>query len=214
MLENLSAEKIKEEFKSNKTARLVTYMVGGLIVLILGFFLYRIFISGPKNEKSMEAGYVGWNYAGMDSTDMAIDELRGTVKKYDGYVGGENAQYILGRQYMSKGEFKKALKELEGVDVEDTYVRVDAIGLQGDCYSEMKKYPDAVELYIEASEATENDYSTPRWLFKAALVTELKLNDPQKAAEMYQKIKDNYLQFANTKTIDKYINRAKYKKVK
>ncbi len=214
MLEKLSAEKLKEEFKSNKTARLATYIVGGLIVLLLGYFLFQTFVAKPKNEKSKEAGYIGLNYASMDSTDLAIEDLQATVKKFDGYDGGEVAQFTLGRQYMQKGEFKKALKELEGVKVKDTYLRVHTIGLQGDCKSELKEYADAVDLYMEASEANENDYTTPLYLFKAALLTELKLKDPKKAAEMYQTIKDNYLQFANTKTIDKYITRAKYKDVK
>ncbi len=212
MLENLSTENIKEEFKSNKTARLVTYIVGGIIVLVLGYFLYRQFIWKPANVQSTEKGYAGLNYAFMDSTDIAIDELAGHVKKYDGKQGGEVAQYVLGRQYMAKGEFKRALKELEDVDVSDTYVRVYSIGLQGDCLSELKKYEDAVEKYIEASEAHDNDYTTPYYLFKAALVTELKLKNPEEATEMYQNIKDNYLQYGNTKSIDKYIARAKYKK--
>jgi tetratricopeptide (TPR) repeat protein len=212
MLENLSTENLKEEFKKNKTARLVTYVVGGIIVLVLGYFLYRQFIWKPANAKSTEAGYLGLNYASMDSTDLAIDDLRATVKKYDGKQGGEVAQYLLGRQYMEKGEFKKALEELEGVKVEDTYIRVQTIGLQGDCYSEMKDYDEAIEMYMKASKAAENDYSTPLYLFKAALLTELKMQEPEKALEMYQNIKDNYLQFGNTKTIDKYIARAKYKK--
>jgi tetratricopeptide (TPR) repeat protein len=213
MLENLSVESLKNEFKSNKKARLITYIVGGLIVLILGYFLYRQFIWKPANLKSQEAGYVGLNYASMDSTDLAIDDLRATVKKYDGKQGGEVAQFVLGRQYMEKGEFKKALKELEDVDVSDTYIKVDAVGLQGDCHSEMKNYKEAVELYLEASEMETNDYSTPKYLFKAALLTELKLKDPKKATEWYQKIKDNYLQFGNSKSIDKYLARAQNKTV-
>ncbi len=213
MLENLSPESLKNEFKSNKTARLVTYVVGGLIVLILGYFLYKIFIANPKNEKSKEAGYVGLNYASMDSTNMAIEELTPTVKKFNGYDGGEISQFVLGRQYMEKGEFKKALKELENVKVSDTYVRVDAVGLQGDCHSEMKNYKEAVALYMEAAEMVENDYSTPKYLFKAALVTEMKLKDHKTATELYQKIKDNYLQFGNQKSIDKYLARAKNKTV-
>lgn len=212
MLENLSAENIKEEFKSNKTARLVTYIVGGIIVLVLGYFVYRQFIYKPANVKSTELGYQGLNYAFIDSTDMAIEALVPHVNKYDGKQGGEVAQFVLGRQYMQKGEYKKALESLEDVNVTDTYIRVHTIGLQGDCHSELKKYEDAVDLYLEASEAHENDYTTPLYLFKAALVTELKLKNPEEAAKMYQRIKDSYLQYGNTKSIDKYIARAKYKK--
>jgi tetratricopeptide (TPR) repeat protein len=103
---------------------------------------------------------------------------------------------------------------LSDVDVEDTYIRIHATGLQGDCYSEMKKWDDAVDMYKKASEMDKNDYTTPLYLFKAALLTELKLENPAAAAEMYKEIEDNYLAFGNQKTIGRYIERAKNKKIK
>lgn len=214
MLENLSPDNLKNEFKTNTKVRIITYTVGAILVLVLGYFLYHQFIWKPANIKSTEVGYAGLNYAAKDSSDLAIEELTPVVKKYDGKQGGEVAQFVLARQYMAKGEFKKALDNLEGVKVKDTYVRIYAVGLQGDCYSEMKDYDEAVEYYVKASEMDNNDYTTPMYLFKAGLVTELKLKDPVKAAEYYQTIKDNYLQYGNQKTIDKYLARAKNKKVK
>lgn len=214
MLDNLSTENIKNEFKSNAKVRMITYAVGGILVLVLGYFAYHQFIWKPANLKSTEVGYAGLNYAAKDSTDLAIEELTPVVKKYDGKAGGEVAQFVLARQLMAKGEFKKALDNLEGVKVKDTYVRVYSIGLQGDCYSEMKDYDEAVEYYLKASKSIENDYTTPMYLFKAALVTELKLKDPKTATEYYQTIKDNYFQYGNQKTIDKYLARASNKKVK
>ncbi|MBU2019305.1 MAG: tetratricopeptide repeat protein [Bacteroidetes bacterium] len=214
MFDNISGDKLKDAFKENKNVRFATIAVGGVVVLALGYFAYKAFIFNPAEQKSMEGGYVGLNYAAMDSTDLAIEELAPFVKKYDGKKGGEVAQFTLARQYMAKGEFAKALENLSDVDVEDTYVQIHAIGLQGDCYSEMKKWNDAVDMYIKASEMDINDYTTPMYLFKAALLTELKLEDPAAATVMYQEIKDNYLAFANQKTIERYVERAKNKKVK
>lgn len=214
MFENLSGENLKNEFKKNKNVRLASYAIGGVLVLALGYFVYHSFIYKPANEKSKEAGYIGLNYAAMDSTDLAIEDLSGVVKKFDGKIGGEVAQFALARQLMNKSQFQKALDELDGVDVEDTYVRIYAVGLQGDCLSEMKKYEEAVSKYMKASKMDNNDYTTPMYLFKAALLTEQKLNDPKAAAEMYTEIRDNYLQFGNQKSIDRYIERAKNKKVK
>jgi len=211
MFENLTGENLKQEFKKNKNVRLATYAIGGLVGAVLLYIVYHNFIWKPANEKSMEAGYIGLNYAAMDSVDMAIEELQPVVKKYDGKQGGEVAQFVLARQYMEKGEFKKAIEELEDVDVEDTYVRIHAVGLQGDCYSEMKNYKEAVEVYREAAKMDKNDYTTPHYLFKAALLTERKLEDPAAATEMYQEIKDNFLVFSNTKQIERYIERAKNK---
>ena len=213
MLENISGDSIKEQFKSNKNLRLTTFVVGGLIVLVLGYFVYRQFIWEPANEKSKETYYVGLNYATSDSTDMAIDELGAQVKKYDGKIGGEVSQFVYARQLMAKGEYQKALEELEGVKVSDTYVRVMTIGLQGDCYSELGKYETAAEKYLEAADANENDMTTPNYLFKAALVAE-ELKDFSKATELYERIKADFPSFGTTKQIDKYISRAKNKSVK
>ena len=46
---------------------------------------------------------------------------------------------------MKKGEYKKAIEALEGVDVNDTYVAAMAIGMQGDCYSELGNFKKAKE---------------------------------------------------------------------
>ena len=210
MLENFSFQELKRRFDSNKNFRLGTYIAGGVIVLLLGFLVYRQFMWKPANEKSKDSWWIGLNYAQKDSTDQAIDALRGQVKKFDGKVGGENAQFILARQYMAKGEFKKALTELEGVDVNDTYVSVMVVGLQADCQSELKKYEEAAELYAEAAEMEENDLTTPMYLFKAGLCYE-KIKDFEKATECYQKIKDDYSAFAGQKSIEKYIARSSNK---
>lgn len=210
MLENLSGKDFKSQFKQNKSLRTITMAVGATVFVILGYFLYKTFIWGPSNEKSKDAYWAGLNYAAKDSTEQAIDELSRVVKEYDGKQGGENAQFVLARQYMTKREFKKALENLEGVDASDTYVAVFTLGLQGDCYSEMKKYSEAKDMYMKAADKNENEKTTPEYLFKAALCAE-KLNDNAGAEELYVRIKDNYLTFSNTKYIDKYIARVKNK---
>ena len=93
------------------------------------------------------------------------------------------------------------------------YTKLLRIGLQGDCYSELGKYEEAADKYLEAAEANENDMTTPTYLFKAALVAE-ELKDFAKATELYEKIKADFPSFATTKQIDKYISRAKNKSVK
>ena len=177
------------------------------------YIAYYQFIWTPSNEKSKDAYWAGLNYASKDSTDLAIQELEPAVKKYDGKSGGELAQFVLARQYMTKGSFQKAIDELEGTDFEDTYLSVYRLGLQGDCYSELKKFDKALDLYIEAAELNANEKTSPEFLFKAALVAE-KLNDFEKASELYTRIKSNYLNFSNSKSIDKYIARTSNKIVK
>jgi len=207
MSDNLSETSIKEQFKSNTKLKYTTYVVGGLAVLSIAYFSYKQFIFTPSNEKSKEAYFEGLNYADKDSVDVAIETLSPVVKKYDGKVGGEVAQFTLARQFMAKGEFKKALENLESVHLEDTYLSIMSIGLQGDCKSEMEQYEEAAGLYIMAADKDDNSFTTPTYLFKAAFCAE-KVNDYETALQLYKRIQNNYTEFSNQKSIKKYIARA------
>jgi TolA-binding protein len=147
------------------------------------------------------------NYVEKDSTDQAIKVLIPFVKKYDGHVGGEIGQYLLGTQYMKKGQFQKAMNELEDVSVSDTYMSVMTIGLQGDCLSELKNYEQATTKYAEAADMLDNEFTAPMYLFKAGLHAELAKNY-EDATAYFTRIRDDYPDYGNQKTIDKYIARV------
>ncbi len=213
MIEDITGEDIKHQFKTNKKLRLISTVVGALVLLVLGYFLYRQFVTVPKTEKSKDKYWVGLNYAAVDSSQVALDELRGHKEKYDGHVGGEIAQFVYARQLMNKGEFKKALEELEGVELEDSYARVMAVGLQADCYAEMEKYEKAANQYLEAADMQAYDLTTPMYLFKAGLCAE-EIKNFEKATECYERIRDDYPAFASSKQIEKYIARSANKKTK
>jgi predicted negative regulator of RcsB-dependent stress response len=211
MLEDITGEEIKRKFKSNKKLRIITFVIGTIVILVLGYFLYRQFVWSPSNEKSKDVYWQALNYAAIDSTDMALDDLKSYAKKYDGKVGGEVSQFVYARQLMTKGEFKKAQTELEDVDLEDTYAKILAIGLQGDCQSELKKYEDAANTYMEAADMLENDLTTPMYLLKAGMCAE-EIKNFEKAAEVYERIKDDFPQYASQKQVEKYLARASSKK--
>lgn len=211
MLEDITGEEIKRQFKTNKVLRYVTIGVGILVIAILGYLLYRQFVWKPANEKSKNSYWEGLNYAKKDSTALAIDYLESEVKKYDGKVGGEISQFVLGRQLMTNRDFKGAIKHLEGVDLEDTYISIMAIGLHADCLSDMKKHEKAANKYLEAADMLENELTTPMYLMKAGLCSEEIKNFP-KAAEFYQRIADDFPTYAGQNQIDKYLSRASNKK--
>jgi len=208
MLEDITGQELKNQFKTNKKLRLITMIVGGAAVIALGYFVYLQFVWYPTNDESKEKYYHGLNLAAADSTDAALAELKPVKEKYDGYIGGEVAQFAYARQLMNKGEFKKAIEDLEGVEVEDSYVSVMSIGLRGDCNSELKKYDAAYTLYMEAAEKSDNDLTTPMYLQKAGLCAE-QLKNFDKATDCYQRIVDDYSEFSRTNQVERYLARAK-----
>jgi|GEM_PF-5746322 len=135
---NLSKENLNNQWKNNKRFKLGVYIGAGIIGSLVLFLAYRQLIWAPADTKADDGWWSALNYIEKDSTDQAIRLLVPFVKKYDGHTGGEIGQYLLGTQYMKKGEFQKALDQLEGVSVDDTYLATMIIGLQGDCLSELK----------------------------------------------------------------------------
>jgi tetratricopeptide (TPR) repeat protein len=212
MSEDLSLNTLKEKINSSKKLKLASYAVSGILIAVLLFVLYKMFFYEPANTESKASYWRGLNFAMKDSTDKAIEELQPAVDSYDGKDGGEVAQFLLATQLMKKGKFDEAITELEGTDVDDTYLSAMRNGLLADCKSEMKDYAGAVELYIEAASINENKFTTPMYLFKAGLCAE-KVKDFSKAVECYQKIKDDYPDYGNRK-YEKYLSRATNKQTK
>lgn len=208
MLEDISGQQIKDQFKKNKRLRIIAFSVGGVLLLVLGYFIWYQMFFLPANEKSKDSYWEGLNYAKKDSTEVAVEEFRAAVRKYDGKVGGEVAQFLYARQLMDQGEFKKAFNELEEVDLEDSYVSVLCVGLRADCQSEMGKYSEASKMYLEAANMMDNDFTSPMYLQKAAGCAE-ELNDFKKAKKYYKRIIDDYPQYATSKEIERLYARVK-----
>ena len=149
----------------------------------------------------------------MDSTNLAMEEFETAVNQYDGKIGGEVSQFLLGRQLMEQGEFEDALNELSSVNLKDTYLSSLVVKLQADCYSELKDYEKAANLYLEAAEINPNENTTPEILFSAGQCAE-EINNFEKALECYQKIKDEYPSSTKGMSIEKYIARVEFKTIK
>ena len=220
MTENFSLEDFKKKFSENKSFRITTITAGALVVLVLGFLSYRQWMWKPDNEKSKETYFVALNAIANDGKNNLADtskagsktdpikKLQRSVKKYDGKIGCEVSKYILATQYMRKGKYKEALVLLENENVDDTYVSVEVIGLQGDCQSELKNYDKAYALYQEAAATNENDFTSPMYLFKAGLIAE-KLKKYDEAVTHYEKIATIYPKsfYAKEKNLEAYIAR-------
>lgn len=209
-MSEITKEEIIEQFKGNKILKYSTYGVGAVVAIVLLFLAYKNFIADPKNEASKAEIANGIMLVEQDSTRLAIEEFEFIKSEYKGYQGGDIAQYALGNLYFEQGDYESALNELKNLKLEDTYLMTLALGTQGDCYSELGDYQNAVKKYIQAAERVENEITSPMFYFKAGLNAE-EAGDFAKAAEFYKKIKDNYTSFSNQKGIDKYITRAENK---
>lgn len=205
-------EKVQNYFKDNRKSLSI---IGGAIVIIVGgYFVYNKFYKEKREKKAIESMWKAEYYFEKDSFQLAIDGtplnpgFKKIAEKYSGTMGGNVSSYCLGICYLNTGKYKEAIEALEDCSFDDDIVSSIAVGAQGDAYREMNKIEEAIEKYEEAANRSENQFTTPIYLKKAALAYEEK-KDFKKATELYERIYNDYEHTTEGSDIEKYLARAR-----
>ena len=195
---------------------IITGLVGGLIVLIAGYFAYNSLFLGPLEDEAREEMFMAEKYFRLDSFNVSIDgraDFAGFIEiadKYGSTKAGDLANYYLGMSFLNTGQFESAIDALNQFDGDDEILATLAIGAKGDALLELENTDKAIDQYEKAANRKTNEFTTPLFLMKAARAQEL-LGDYKAAAENYTKIKEEYKKSPEANDIDKFIARAEAK---
>lgn len=215
-LEKIETTLSKAELFIENNQKLLTYIVGGILLIVAGYIGYKKFISEPREVEAQNTFWQAENYFRKDSFNIALHGNESVVgfeeivDEYGSTKAGNLAKAYAGFCSLQLGEFDQAIDYLEDFETEDPIVGPLAISGIGDAYSETGKYEKAVEKYIEAADLANHELTSPKFLMKAGLTYE-KLGKKDKALEVYTKIKDTYDTSPEAAQIDKYITRVSYK---
>ena len=197
----------------NKYGKLIGYVIGGIVIIIVGFLGYKNFVQEPNEKKAMEAMYHAEEYYRMDSVKLALngDNINAgfakIVAKYGGTKAANLASFYAGSCYLKLGDYNNAVKYLKDFSTSAEQLQARAYGLLGDAYSEENKKEDAVDEYKKAGTFFEKDeVLSPEYLFRAGYLYE-SMGKTKEAIEMYQAIKDKYPTTQRGADIDKYLAR-------
>ncbi|MFD2144773.1 tetratricopeptide repeat protein [Mucilaginibacter antarcticus] len=154
---------------------------------------------------------------------MARKEWDKAIKGDAGYPGFEKiingysntkaanlAAYYLGVAYLNKGEYRKAIDNLNNYRGDDFMVAAEAFGNTGDAYVELKDYSNAATYFKKAVDKASNSFLSPFYLKKLGLVYEAQ-NDNKSALDAYKSIKNDYGTSTEAQSIDEYIARLEAK---
>lgn len=200
-------------FQDNQKS--VVFILGGIVVLILLYFGYQKLYLDPRAEEASNRMYKAEQLATIDSLqnkaimgDGAFLGFKQIADEYSNTKSANIANAYLGGLYLRQGKFDEAVKALEkysptGSQILDPLV----IGLTGDAYSELKDYKKAADYYKQASEKSNNSYTTPLFLKKLGLVYEAQ-NDYKSAESAYKKIKTDFPESQEASTIDGLLGRV------
>jgi tetratricopeptide (TPR) repeat protein len=204
--------KTEQFIESNQ--KILTYIIGGIILVILLFFGYKKIISGPRDKKAQAAMFRAEYYFEKDSLDLALNgdgENDGFLEIVDNYgwtKSGNLAKYYAGLCYLNKGEYQKAIDYLEKFKSDDVIVSGMAYGAIGDAYMSLNNTTKAIDYYLKAADNNANDFVSPVYLLKAGWAYELN-KDWKKAKAVYERIKKEFPQAREARDIDKYLARTK-----
>ncbi len=93
--------------------------------------------------------------------------------------------------YLNLKEYDKAIVYLEKFNSDDILLKSISLGTIGDCFSELNQPEEAYEYYQKAFKHNENIYTTPKYLFKAALIGS-ELGEYRSAINYLNRIKEEF----------------------
>lgn len=199
-----------------KNGKLLLTILAVVVVVVGGFFGYKYLVVGPRGEKAMAAMFIAEQQFAVDSFSLALkgdgnfDGFEAVAAKYGSTPAGNLAKHYAGICYMNMGQFEDALasfksyKNVSGVP--GSLMNAQNYGLQGDAYSQLENYKDAVSMYEKAAHENVSSLTAPFYLKKAGLVYE-KLGDNATALKTYKKIAADYANSLEARDVQKYIGR-------
>jgi tetratricopeptide (TPR) repeat protein len=197
--------------EENQTPILI--ILGVLVIIVLAYFGFQRYYLQPKEKTASVEMFKAQQYFEKDSLDLALNGdgvnygFLDIIDNFRFTKSSRLAHYYAGVIYMKKGEHEDAIEHLKKFRSKDELIQPMALGAIGDAYVELGDLSNAVNYYLQAARASDNNFSAPVFLQKAGWTYEL-MDDYTKAVEVYKEIKSEFPQSTEAREMDKFIARA------
>ncbi len=197
--------------------------IGAIAVAVLGYLGYNEFIQKPKEASAANELYYPQQYFDQALTNetakdslftLALNGAEGKygfldiIEEYKGTKAANLAKYSAGMTYLNLQQYDEAISHLESFSSDDAVLGAMAKGGIGDAFSQLNQPGDALEYYEKAVAHSSNEYTTPRFLYKAGIVA-VELGEKEKALSFFEKIKEEFASSQEANGIDALIGLTK-----
>ncbi|HTE00327.1 MAG TPA: tetratricopeptide repeat protein [Mucilaginibacter sp.] len=192
------------------------FIAGAIVAMVIIYYAYQKMYLAPLEVKAANQMYVAQDFWAKKDWDKAIKGdasypgFEKIITDYSNTKAANLAYYYLGTAYLNKGEYRKAIDNLTNYRGGDIMIAAEALGGTGDAYVELKDYDKASTYFKKAADKAGNKFLTPFYLKKLGLVYEAQ-NDNKSAADTYKKIKSDFPESSEARSIDAYIARSEAK---
>lgn len=203
---SLDAGASKTEAWVQKNQNYILGVIGAVAVGVLAYLGYHQFIQKPKeavaaNELFYPQQYFDralTNEADKDSLlNLALNGAEGKygfldiITEYKGTKAANLAKYSAGMTYLNLKQYDQAIAQLEDFTGKDDILGAMAKGGIGDAFAQLEQPGDALDYYDRAIAHSDNQYTAPRFMYKAAVIA-LEMGQKEKALGYFEGIKEKY----------------------
>lgn len=193
--------------------KVITYVIGAIVIIVVGYLGMSKFIIQPRQNDAQSQMFMAESYFEKDSFNLALNgdgNYLGFLDIIDDYgmtKSAKLARYYAGISYLRLGEYEDAIKYLGRFKTKDILLGPVKEGSMGDAYLQLGNQDKALRHYTRAAEMSDNEFTTPIYLMKAANLLEMQGNH-SKALELYNRIKTKYPETNEGRNVEKYIARV------
>lgn len=185
------------------------FILGAISVIaigVLGYLGYNEFIQKPKEASAANELFYPQQYFDQALTNetakdslftLALNGAEGKfgfldiIEEYKGTKAANLARYSAGMTYLNLQQYDEAIDQLDGFTSSDAILSAMAKGGIGDAFSQLNQKDDALDYYERAIAESDNEYTAPRFLFKAGVLA-LNLEQKDKALGFFERIQNEY----------------------
>lgn len=215
-LQELESALTKTEQFIEDNQKMITYIVGGILLVVVAYLGFSKFYLQPKEEEALSQMFMAENYFEKDSFELAIngdgnyDGFLDIIDNYGITKSANRAKYYTGISYLYLGQYEDAIEYLKSFETDDLLLAPVAEGAQGDALVELGETDAALKQYKKAYSVSDNELTAPIYMMKAAGLLET-MDELEEALSLYKEIKEKYPTSAEGSNVDKYIARIKVK---
>ena len=184
VFETLDSTASKTEEWVVKYQNIILTFIGIVAFGVLGYLGYQNYVIEPKTKEAISElnqaqFYFELAVNSQDSDSLYKRALNGgegkygfldIIKNYEGTTAAKLATYSAGMAYLNIKDYQNAIAYLDQFNSEDVLLGALAKGAIGDAFAQMGQLEEAFDYYVTASNINNNMYSTPKFLYKAAMI--------------------------------------------
>ena len=184
VFETLNSTASKTEEWVVKYQNVILTFIGIVAVGVLGYLGYQNYVIEPKTKEAISElnqaqFYFELAVNSQDSDSLYKRALNGgegkygfldIIKNYEGTTAAKLATYSAGMAYLNIKDYQNAIAYLDQFNSDDVLLGALAKGAIGDAFAQMGQLEEAFDYYVTASNINNNIYSTPKFLYKAAMI--------------------------------------------